>query len=533
MKLSKNLVYVLYIQVLFFWIVSAGHTQIRLPAIIGENMVLQADTEVNLWGWAAPNNNVVITGNWLVEAVSCRSDEKGKWVATLKTPPQSTDSFQIVIDDGHDKVTLGNILFGQVWLCSGQSNMQWAVKDSIHSDREIESADYPQIRLFTVEAQASDIPCDDVKGKWQICTPDAVSYFSAVGYFFGRELHHKLKTPVGLINSSWGGTPAEAWTKKEVLEKDKDFSYYLQRDREWRANRDNYQKQYNETLKKWENDVQQAKSAGKKLPQKPYTPGALLPECHCSTLYNGMIHPLIPYTIKGAIWYQGESNAYMGYLYRKLFPALINNWRNDWKQGDFPFYFVQLANFYEDTPNDRPQMLPRIGEPEDSYWAELREAQLMTLSLTNTGMAVTMDIGDPYSIHPTNKQDVGKRLALWALAKDYGFKDIVYSGPIYKNMEIEDNKIRLFFDHTGSGLCVKGEQLEGFAIAGSDRKFVWAKTEIDDNTVIVSSDKISDPKAVRYGWSRWIPCNLFNKEGLPASPFRTDDWPGFGNSSGK
>lgn len=509
------------------------YAQIRLPAIIGDNMVLQADTEVNLWGWAGPDSNVVVTCSWLYNSVSCQSDEKGKWKTKIKTPPATTDTFQITIADGDDKIVINNILFGQVWICSGQSNMQWIVKRSVNADHEIASANYPDIRLFTVGAKASEVPLDDVEGKWRICSPDTVPWFSAVGYFFGRELHNKLKVPIGLINSSWGGTPAEAWTKKEVLERDKDFDYYIQRDKEWRENRDKYQKRYDETIEKWKSDIEKAKSESRIPPGKPYPPGALSPQKNCSALYNGMIHPLIPYTIKGAIWYQGESNTSMAYLYHKLFSAMINNWRNDWKQGNFPFYFVQLANFYKHTPEDRPEKLPEIGEPKDSYWAELREAQLMTLSLPNTGLAVTMDIGDPYDIHPKNKQDVGKRLSLWVLAKDCGFEDIVYSGPIYKSMKIEGNKIRLFFDHIGSSLYSKGDKLRGFAIAGQDGKLVWAKAEIDGDSVIVSSDEISEPKAVRYGWLDWIECNLFNKEGLPASPFRTDDWPGITNSSNK
>jgi len=336
-----------------------------------------------------------------------------------------------------------------------------------------------------------------------------------VAYFFGRELHKELNVPVGLIHTSWGGTPAEAWTRREVLEADADFAPILKRYDDAVAKYPQAMEQYKQKLAEWKQAVEKAKAEGKKPPRRPRAPfGPGNPHAPAG-LYNAMIAPLIPYGIQGAIWYQGESNAGRAYQYRTLFPAMIKNWRDDWGRGKFSFLFVQLANFMKTKP-----------EPDESAWAELREAQSMTLALPNTGMAVIIDIGDAVDIHPKNKQDVGKRLALWPLAGIYG-KKLVYSGPIYKSMKADGNSIILSFDHAGGGLVAKGDgQLKGFSIAGADRKFVWADAKIEGNTVVVSSEKVSDPVAVRYAWADNPVCNLYNKEGLPATPFRTDDWPG-------
>lgn len=348
-----------------------------------------------------------------------------------------------------------------------------------------------------------------------MCSPETVPGFSAVGYFFGRELHKELNVPIGLIHTSWGGTPAESWTRRGALESVPDCMPILERFDEAMAKYPEAKKKYDESMIAWKEDVKKAKAEGKNPPRRPGAPFGPGNPHSPAGLYNAMIAPLIPYSIGGAIWYQGESNAGRAYQYRKLFPAMITNWRKDWGQGDFPFLFVQLANFMAVDP-----------EPVDSAWAELREAQLMTLALPNAGMAVIIDIGEARDIHPKNKQDVGKRLALWALGKSYGKKQ-VYSGPIYKSKRTEGNKITLEFEHVGGGLAAGGgEPLKGFAVAGADRKFVWADAKIDGNTVIISSDEVSEPAAVRYGWANNPVCNLYNKEGLPASPFRTDDWPG-------
>jgi sialate O-acetylesterase len=351
-----------------------------------------------------------------------------------------------------------------------------------------------------------------------MCSPETVGSFSAAGYFFGRELYKEIKQPIGLIHTSWGGTPAEAWTSPAALQENPGLEPILTRYKEALAAWPKAKAKYDEDVAKWKEAAQQAKTDGKQPPRMPGAPmGPGNPNCP-SGLYNGMVAPLIPYTIRGAIWYQGESNAGRAYQYRDLFPTMIKSWWNAWGQegqGDFPFLFVQLANFMD--PKE---------EPGDSSWAELREAQLMTLDLSNTGMAVIIDIGDTKDIHPKNKQDVGKRLALWALANTYS-KDVVYSGPLYTSMTKKGKTIVLSFDHLGGGLVAKGgEPLKGFALAGADKKFVWADAKIEADKIIVSSDKVADPVAVRYAWADNPVCNLYNKAGLPASPFRTDTWPG-------
>jgi sialate O-acetylesterase len=486
---------------------------VKLPAIISDNMVLQRGKKVPIWGWAEPGEKVSVKGSWEWFETSTKAKDNGKWMVKIQ-PPKAGGSYEIMIK-GNNTITLKNILVGEVWICSGQSNMQMSVRSSANAEQEISAADYPKIRLFTVKRNVADKPQSDCEGNWTMCSPETVPGFSAVAYFFGRELHQQLDVPVGLIHTSWGGTPAEAWTRRGVLESEPDCIPILQRFDEAMARYPEAKKKYDESLIEWKKAVEKAKAEGKKPPRRPNPPFGPGNPHSPAGLYNAMIAPLIPYGIRGAIWYQGESNAGRAYQYRKLFPAMITNWREDWGQGKFPFLFVQLANFMAVDP-----------EPVDSAWAELREAQLMTLALPNTGMAVIIDIGEAKDIHPKNKQDVGKRLALWALAKTYG-KDLVYSGPIYKSMRTEGNKIILDFEHVGDGLVVGGgESLKGFAVAGADRKFVWADAKIEGNTVVVSSDEISEPVAVRYAWANNPVCNLYNKEGLPASPFRTDDWPG-------
>ena len=462
---------------------------VKLPSVFDDSMILQQDCKVNVWGWAKPGEKITIFGSWQNSAIKTEADENGDWKVCIKTP-KAGGPYNLTIE-GENKIEISNILMGEVWLCGGQSNMQRFIRGAKNGYAEIAEANYPMIRLFTVNRTYTLEPqknlVSEENKQWIICNTDrdTTGLFSAVGYFFGRELHKKLNVPIGLIDTSIGGTPIQAWMKRDVLMSEPNFKRVFSK----------------------------------------YDPNNLThknPTC----LYNGMIAPLIPFTMKGVIWYQGESNAWGAYEYRRLFPAMINSWRKEWGQGDFPFYYVQIANYFKHDPKlAATQQMPEKGEPSDSTWAELREAQLMALSLPKTGMVVTIDIGEPYDIHPKNKQDVGKRLALWALAKEYNHKDLVYSGPLYEKHEIQGNKIRIYFKYTASGLVVEGDKLEGFAIAGKDKKFVWANAEVDGNTVLIWSDEIEKPVAVRYAWSNWAYCNLFNKEGLPASPFRTDDWP--------
>ncbi len=486
---------------------------VRLPSIISDNMVLQQGKAVPIWGWADAGEAVTVTGSWGSGKWETTADQDGKWMVKIDTG-KAGGPYEMTVS-GKNPITVKNILVGEVWVCSGQSNMEFTLKQAKNSAEEIvEANNYPQIRQFLVGRKVIYTPMYNCNGKWEICSSTTAGKFTAVGYFFGRELTKQLDNmPVGLLNTSWGGTPVESWMSKEYLEADANFQPIMKRFEDASADINGLKAKYREDMQKYNAVVPQLKAEGKPLPPKPEEPIGPGHAYSPTGLYNGMIVPIIPYGIRGAIWYQGESNAWRAYQYRTLFPAMIKNWRDAWHQGDFPFLFVQLANYMTPEP-----------QPVESDWAELREAQLMTLSVPNTGMAVTIDIGEP-DIHPKNKQDVGKRLALWALAKTYG-KNIVYSGPIYTLMEINGNKAILHFDHIGGGLAAKGDSLKGFAIAGEDKKFVWADANIEGNTVVVSSDKVAVPVAVRYAWEKNPVCNLYNKEGLPATPFRTDIWPG-------
>jgi sialate O-acetylesterase len=491
----------------------ATWADIRLPAVIGDNMMLQAGEKAPLWGWADPGETVYLSVSWHRMERRVSTDSDGKWMFKVKTPPAG-GPYEITLA-GKNTIALKNILVGEVWVGSGQSNMQMSVQSSNNAKEEIAAAKYPKIRLFSVARKVADTPQADCTGRWVECSPETVPGFSAAAYFFGRKLHQELKTPIGLIHTSWGGTPAEAWTSGPIMKSDPDFAPILKRFADAVANYPQAMVTYKEKEQQWRKAVEQAKAEGKRAPRKPYAPMGPGHYHSPSGLYNAMIAPLLPYAIQGAIWYQGESNAGRAYQYRKLFPAMIESWWKNWDQGQFPFLFVQLANF-----------MPTEDEPGDSAWAELREAQTMTLDLPNAGMAVIIDIGDAKDIHPKNKQDVGKRLALWALAETYGH-DVVYSGPLYKSMEAKDGKIVLHFDHIGGGLVAQGgTPLKGFSIAGADRKFVWANAQIDGDSVVVSNDAIAEPMSVRYAWANNPICNLYNQAGLPASPFRTDTWPG-------
>jgi sialate O-acetylesterase len=441
---------------------------VKLPAVIGDNMVLQRDMPVPVWGWADKGEDVTVT--IAGQTQTAKAGDDGRWKVVFDKMEVGQPLEMTVKGSSGNTITLKNILVGEVWVCSGQSNMEMGIGMCDKAKEEIAAANYPEIRLLMVPNVKAAQPADDIKAVWKLCTPQSVAAdgwggFSALAYYFGRQLHKDLKVPIGLIDTTWGGTPAEFWTSHKVLDADP-------------------------TL-------------------KPLAQG------ESSCLYNGMIAPLIPYAIRGAIWYQGESNLSRAYQYRTLLPAMIANWRTDWAQGDFPFGIVQLAPY-------------RYGGQNPANWAELCEAQRMTLDASpNSGMAVTTDIGNVKDIHPTNKQDVGRRLALWALAKTYGKSDLVYSGPIYKSMAVEGNKIRLQFDHLGGGLkSSDGKPLVEFTVAGADQKFVPAVAEIDNNSVVVHADAVAQPVAVRYAWRDDTQPNLANKEGLPASPFRTDAWKG-------
>jgi sialate O-acetylesterase len=474
--------------------------QLKLPSFFSDHMVFQRGQKIRVWGMAEPGTTITVSLNG--KTAKGKTNAKGRWQVSLPAMKEG-GPYELEVKAGDEKIVLKDVYIGEVWIASGQSNMWWPVSESMNAEEEIKQANYPQIRLLQVPLKTSTELQWDVECKWQVCSPETVKDFSAVAYFFARELYKNLNVPIGMIHSSVGGTPAEAWTSYKTLKSNPMFKPLLEI---W--------KKYDQEVKKWQRDVEKAKKEGKPEPPHPQAPFGLDPQwAECwrpSALYNAMIAPFTPYPIRGAIWYQGESNVGRAEEYSVLFPAMIEDWRKAWGIGEFPFLFVQLANFMERKP-----------EPSESAWAELREAQMAALRLPNTAMAVAIDIGEANDIHPKNKQDVGKRLALAALAKAYGFK-IEYSGPLFERMEIEGNKARIFFTHTGSGLVCKGDKLLGFAIAGEDKKFVWADAKIEGKTVVVWSDKVQKPVAVRYAWADNPECNLYNKEGLPAVPFRTD-----------
>jgi len=490
-----------------FLVAVSVRADVKLHGLFTDNMVLQREMPVPIWGTAEAGETVTVTfGD---QKKTATADKDGNWMVKLD-PLKAGGPFEMTVA-GKNTLTVKNVLVGEVWICSGQSNMEFSVKGVINNADEIANAKFPQIRLYTVPRKTPETPVRDVAAQWKECTPENIPGFSAVGYFFGRDIHKALNVPVGLIHTSWGGTAAELWTKRSVLENLPETKMTFENYQKALDNFPKTEAAFKKKEEEYKETAAKAKADGKTVPQAPRAPHKpMQPSC----LYNGMIAPLIPYAIRGATWYQGESNAGNAKAYASLFPAMIKNWRDDWGEGDFPFLFVQLANF-----------MARAKEPGGSSWAELRDSQTKTLSLPKTGMAVIIDIGEEKDIHPKNKQDVGKRLALAGLHAAYGKDDIVFSGPMYESMKEEDGKIRLTFKYVGGGLVAKGgEKLTGFAVAGEDKKWVWADAKIDGANVIVSSASVSKPVAVRYAWGDNPDCNLYNKEDLPAVPFRTDDW---------
>ncbi len=482
--------------------------EVRLPALISDHMLLQQEVPVRIWGWADPGEQVRVEFGG--QNVSTPADAGGEWEVFL-SPLEAGGPFQMVIS-GENIVTLTDVLVGEVWIASGQSNMVWSVRRSRDAETEVTKAEFPRIRLFKVALKVADQPLEDVEGNWQQCSAQSVADFSAVGYFFARHLHQKRGHPVGVIQTAWGGTPSESWTSRLRLASESNLAPVLENWERVLAEYPPQGREHQRGMQQWEQDVLTARRKGEAEPRKPRLPQGPGHPWTPGGLYNAMIAPVTPYAIRGAIWYQGENNAHraQGYLYRSLFPVLIRDWRENWGLGAFPFLFVQLANFSKTPPQ--------------SEWPELREAQLMTLELRNTAMAVTVDIGDPVDIHPINKQDVGERLALGARRVAYG-EDVVYSGPLFRQLTRQGTRLRVWFDHVGGGLNSKGgEGLRGFVISGDDKQFVEASARIDGSTVVVSSPRVANPVAVRYGWGDSPICNLYNAEGLPASPFRTDDW---------
>lgn len=480
---------------------------VTLPRILDNNMVLQRDIPLPVWGWAEPGEEVTVS--IAGQELSTKANDQGRWQVRLAPLAASSEPLEMTVA-GKNQIKLQNILVGEVWVCSGQSNMAWAVSQVQNAEKELADADQPMIRLFESPKVPSPRPTSDVFGRWQVCTPETVKGFTAVGYFFGRNLREKLDVPIGLINASWGGTRIEPWTPAAAFAEVPALKGIAEQVAWQNEEQTKALAPLIPSLEAWTRAARAAQASGGPVPPLPALPGNRLGEhSKPTTLFNGMVAGLVPYAIRGAIWYQGESNVNEGMLYFEKMKALIAGWRKVWGQGDFPFYYVQLAPY---RYGNRPHELP-----------ELWEAQTAALSIPNTGMAVTNDIGTLGDIHPKNKQDVGKRLALWALANTYGQAGIVYSGPLYKSMKIEGDRIRIFFDHADGGLASRdGEPLSRFEIAGQDGKFVDAEAKIDGDTVVVQSEEVAEPVAVRFAWSQAAQPNLINKSGLPAGAFRTN-----------
>ena len=521
---------------------SAALADVKMPAIFGDHMVLQQNLPVPVWGAADPGEAVTVTFG--SASASATAGPDGKW--SVKLPALSPDAQPGALKvAGKNTVVFNDVLVGEVWVCSGQSNMEFPFAEAHNVATELPKANDPQMRLFHVKTRTAHLPAPDVVGTWQLCTPATVPSFTAVGYFFGKELRARYNRPVGLIETNVGGTPAQAWTSLEGLKQDAVLSHYvnewnrvdanfqkacagyaaanaayLAARKEWQAK---YGREAYQTFLKWKQDCTEAIAARHPLPPKPILP---VPEPlqpadpqggpgGAATLYNGMVAPLQPYAIRGAIWYQGEANTGAAAEYRTLFARMITDWRRTWGEGDFPFLWVQLAGFNRD----------------DIGWPALRESQAQTLSLPNTGMATAVDIGLWYNIHPMDKLDVGKRLALVARHVAYG-EDLVYSGPVFQAVAKDTAGLRVTFQDTGSGLDIEKspwigpnvdplptDHLVGFELAGADGKWVPADAKIDGNAVLVSSASVTSPVEVRYDWKGSPQGNLYNKEGLPAPPF--------------
>ncbi|MDB4925173.1 sialate O-acetylesterase [Mucilaginibacter sp.] len=542
---------------------------VRLPAIFGDNMILQRNMRVPIYGWAEIGEKIDI--EFMSNTYKTITGTDGKWFVKLGSY-KAGGPYEMRIGSKSFTLTLRNILIGDVWLAAGQSNMEFGIQTEQHgaeaiakaTDKEIHFFYVPMAQALQTQQSIAKVPADSFNGKWVVCSPELLANpqfawhgFSAIGFYFAQHLRKSTGVPVGMIGSYKGGTPAQAWISLEGLQNSPPFTKYVDAHQKLVDNYESSKETYPQklaayqdslkiwntevgndfaiVLKKWDADVLQARSSGQVPPirPKPVRPAPHAPadpEGGFGTPtndYNGMISPILRYGIKGVIWYQGEGNGDKladAIEYKDLFPRLIYDWRTQWEQGDFPFLFVQLPNFRD----------PAVS-PSEGNWAWVREAQLKTLSLPATGMPVITDAGDAFNIHPTNKVDPAYRLALVARHVAYN-ENLVYSGPVYKSMKIAGNKIIISFDEINKGLitgrpsldgtaATAVKELKGFGIAGSDQKFVWAKAVIDGNTVVVSNDEVANPIAVRYNWADNPPGNLYNKDGLPAGPFRTDNWP--------
>ena len=487
----------------------AALANVRLPAIFSDHMVLQRDAPVSVWGWADAGERVTVSIAGQTKTTQAGAD--GRWMLKLDKL-KACDTPQQLVVKGVNTITLNDVLVGEVWLGSGQSNMAMTVNRAKDYAQEQVAANFPLVRMFKEESGTAKTAQADGKGQWVLCAPETVGAFSATLYFFGREIHQKLNVPVGLINSSVGGTPIESWISPEAQHASKELTPFFEAISKpgTDAVSEAAKAKYERDLAAWDEAAKKARGANQKAPRKPRNPAAAsVRKADVGGLYNGKIAPLIPYAIRGALWYQGEANTNPPKppFYQHQLPLLVKDWRARWGYN-FPFAWVQLPNF--NAPG--------------RDWPLVREAMLKSLKVPQTGMAITIDIGDPGNIHPTNKQEVGRRLSLWALGEVYGQKGVATSGPIPAGQKIRGGEVVLSFKHTDAGLVAKGGELKGFAIAGVDKQWLNASAKIVGDTVVVSHPGVKKPVAARYAWADNPDCNLFKGAGLSASPFRTDNW---------
>jgi len=506
--------------VAFLWAMGMAMAagELKLPAVIGENMVLQQKLANPIWGWDTPGTEVTVAFSGQTKVAKAAAGT-GRWQVILDPMPANATPEKLIVR-GTSTREVANILVGEVWICSGQSNMVWPVRKAWDSESAIAAAKFPQIRLLKVPNFASQTLEDDFRGQWEECTPESVGTFSAVGYYFGRQLHQTLGVPVGMIRCAWGGSSAEAWVRRDLLDKDMRFSAIMD---QWRQTEATYdlakaKADHQKTLKEWQIQRDAAVAASAAVPPKPEEPRDLLGRAghqRPGNLYGGLINPLAGFGIRGVIWYQGESNAGRAAQYHDLMSLLIGSWRDAWGQGAFPFYFVQLPNYK-----------PVAAEPADSVWANLRAAQTRTFhEVENTGMAVTIDLGEANDIHPRDKRDVAERLARWALVKDYGLAGMTCRSPELESMRVDGNKAILTIAHVGEGLrTLNSPTFHGFAVCGKDRKWFWAEGRQVPGTlnqIEVTCPQVASPVAVRYAWEDNPVCNVYSLGGLPLAPFST------------
>lgn len=507
------------------WHPTAAMAEVRLASVFSDHAVLQRDKPLPVWGWADPGERIDVSLGKRKGNTTAGKD--GRWIVTLEAQHGSKEEVSLIVS-GTNTVTRNHLLLGDVWLCSGQSNMDMGLGDCQAPD-DIRAADHPLIRHFRAEYNFATSPAKELRGQWTVCSPGSVHGFSAVGYYFARRIHAETGVPIGLITNAVGGTNIELWMSQQTLLHTPELDTYAKLMRESLAD---YEKQLVNTLPQIENWTKQSRmdlAAGRPIPFPPQWPeypfSDKISKPRCVTLHNGMVAPIISMAMRGVLWYQGEANG-DGHLYFEKKSAMLADWRRWFNDPNLPFYFVQLAAWQQ--PDDNP---------EGGGWGPIRDVQRRCLAIPQTGMASAVDLGDALDIHPKNKADVGERLALWALKNQYGKKDLVASGPLFRKVEIQSNTARIQFDSVGSGLMAARKigrnpatedqdgKLRRFAVAGNDRIWHWAEARIDGECVIVSSPKVSAPIAVRYAYSSNPEgANLYNRNGLPASPFRTDDW---------